>query len=483
MKRKIFIFLSVFTLCFNFLFCGFCSAEDDYFIIGVDVNVPPMGFLGENGEVVGLDIDLANEACKVMGKKLTIQPIDWDAKELELNTNKIDAIWNGMSYTRERDQNMSLTSAYMQNRQVLVVKKDANIFNLDDLKQKNICGQKGSTGIMSLKNSDVGKNAKTITELESMIDCLNEVKLGKSEATVVDEVVIRYYFTKNSLQNDFKILDEEIETEDYVIAVKKGNLELKDKIEKALKVVVEDGRAGEISEKWVGSNVITFSKAQEKESSLNNKSVNVFSELFQGLLVTLKLFAICWVASIPLGLILCFLRRVRLKLVKIVIDFYIWVMRGTPLLLQIFFLFYGLPLIFPSLQINDRFFVGVIAFVLNYAAYFAEIFRGGIKNIDKGQLESIKVLKIPKAKAIFRIIIPQMLRVCLPSICNESVALVKDTALIFSVGVIELLTTAKNIVNTSADILPYIIAAAIYLLICSLINLIFKVLENKLKFE
>ena len=116
MKRKIFIFLSVFTLCFNFLFCGFCSAEDDYFIIGVDVNVPPMGFLGENGEVVGLDIDLANEACKVMGKKLTIQPIDWDAKELELNTNKIDAIWNGMSYTRERDQNMSLTSAYFQFR-------------------------------------------------------------------------------------------------------------------------------------------------------------------------------------------------------------------------------------------------------------------------------------------------------------------------------------------------------------------------------
>lgn len=483
MKSKIFIFLSVFMLCFNFLFSGFCSAENDYFVIGVDVNVPPMGFLGENGEVVGLDIDLANEACKAMGKKLKVQPIDWDAKELELNTNKIDAIWNGMSYTPERDQNMSLTSAYMQNRQVLVVKKDASISNLDDLKQKNICGQKGSTGIMSLKNSDVGEKAKTITELDNMVDCLNEVKLGKSDATVVDEVVVRYYFTKNSVENDFKILDEELETEDYVIAVKKDNLELKDQIEKALKVVVEDGRAGEISEKWVGSNVITFSAVKEKEFSLNSKNINVFSELLQGLLVTLKLFAVCWVASIPLGLILCFLRRVRLKLVKIAIDFYIWVMRGTPLLLQIFFLFYGLPLMFPSLQINDRFFVGVIAFILNYAAYFAEIFRGGIKNVDKGQFESIKVLKIPKAKAIFRIIIPQMLRVCLPSICNESVALVKDTALIFSVGVIELLTTAKNIVNTNADILPYIITAAIYLLICSLINLIFKIWENKLKFE
>ena len=483
MKSKIFVFLTVFVLCFNFLFSGLCSAENDEFVIGVDVNVPPMGFLGENGDVVGLDIDLAREVCKVMGKKLKVQPIDWDAKELELNTNKIDAIWNGMSYTPERDQNMLLTSAYMQNRQVLVVKKDANISNLDDLKQKNICGQKGSTGITSLKNSAVGKNAKIITELDNMVDCLNEVRLGKSEATVVDEVVVRYYFTKNSLQNDFKILDQELETEDYVIAVRKDNLELKDKIEKALKVVVEDGRAGEISRKWVGSNVITFSAIKEKESAMDNKNVNVFSELFQGLLVTLKLFAICWVMSIPLGLILCFLRRVRLKFVKIIIDVYIWIMRGTPLLLQIFFLFYGLPLMFPNLQMNDRFLVGVIAFVLNYVAYFAEIFRGGIKNVDKGQFESIKVLKIPKIKAMFRIIIPQMLRVCLPSICNESVALVKDTALIFSVGVIELLTTAKNLVNTNADILAYIIAAGIYLLICSLVNLIFKIWENKLKFE
>ena len=94
-----------------------------------------------------------------------------------------------------------------------------------------------------------------------------------------------------------------------------------------------------------------------------------------------------------------------------------------------------------GIKFDDRFLVGALAFILNYAAYFAEIFRGGLKNVDKGQFESIKVLKIPKLKATFRIVIPQMLRVCLPSICNESVALVKDTALIFSIGVIELLTT------------------------------------------
>ena len=209
----------------------------------------------------------------------------------------------------------------------------------------------------------------------------------------------------------------------------------------------------------------------------------MFIELLRGLLVTLELFAVCWVFSIPFGLLLCFARKNSLKFFRFLIDTYIWIMRGTPLLLQIFFLFYGLPLIFPVLQVNDRFLVGAFAFILNYVAYFAEIFRGGLKNVDKGQFESIKVLKISKLKAVFRIIIPQMLRVCLPSVCNESVALVKDTALIFSIGVIVLLTTAKNIVNSSADIFAYVVAAVMYLFICSLVNLAFKIFEKRLKFE
>ncbi len=146
---------------------------------------------------------------------------------MELNTGKIDVIWNGLSYTPERAENMLLTKSYMQNRQVIIIKSDSKINSLDDLKEKSICVQKGSTSLTALKNSNVGKLAKNIVEIDSMVDCLNEVKLNKTDATVVDEVVAKYYLNKNSIQSQFKTLNEEISTEDYIVAVKKGNIELK----------------------------------------------------------------------------------------------------------------------------------------------------------------------------------------------------------------------------------------------------------------
>lgn len=483
MKNKI-LWLIIGLIYLNFGVSNFCNVQGKKtLVIGVDINVPPMGFLDFSGNITGFDIDLAVETFKYIGKEVVFQPIDWDAKELELNSGKIDIIWNGLSYSPERAANMLLTKSYMQNRQVIIVKNYSKISSLNDLNEKSICVQKGSTGAVALKTSNVGKNAKNIVELESIVNCLNEVKLNKSDAAAVDEVVARYYLNKNSMQSDFRILDEELSIEDYVIAVKQGNTELKNEIEKALNQIIESGKGNEISEKWFGKNVINLRKIIDANKFSENENSDIFLELFKGFLITLKLFAVCLTFSIPLGLILCVLRNSQFKFIKILVDMYVWLMQGTPLLLQIFFLFYGLPLLFPAFQANNRFLIGATAFILNYAAYFSEIFRGGAKSIDKGQWEAIQVLQIPKLKAIFKIIIPQAFKVCLPSICNESVTLVKDTALIFSIGVIELLTAAKNSVNINANIAAYVVAAGIYLAICSIINVVFKFLENKLKFE
>lgn len=483
MKNK--IFSLIVTLIY--LSCGisnFYNAQGkERLVIGVDINVPPMGFLDSGGNISGFDIDLAVETFKYIGKEIVFQPIDWDAKELELNSGKIDIIWNGLSYAPERAKNMLLTKSYMQNRQVIIVKNDSKISLLNDLNEKSICVQKGSTGASAVTNSGLRKNVKNIIEVESIINCLNEVKLNKSDAAVVDEVVARYYLNKNSVLSNFRILDEELSTEDYVIAVKQDNTELKNEIEEALNQVMEYGNGNEISEKWFGKNVINIREIRSDDKVSRNEKSDIFSEIFKGLVVTLQLFTVCLIFSIPLGLILCILRGLKIKSVKILVNIYIWFMQGTPLLLQIFFLFYGLPLLFPNFPVNNRFLIGATAFILNYAAYFSEIFRGGIKSIGKGQWEAIQVLQIPKLKAVFKIIIPQAFKVCLPSICNESVTLVKDTALIFSIGVIELLTAAKNLVNTNANITAYVVATGIYLAICSIINVVFKFGENKLKFE
>ena len=482
MKNKILLFI-ICLIFLNFGIINLGNAQEKTIVIGIDTNVPPMGFLDSDGNITGFDVDLARVTFESLGKEVLFQPINWDAKELELNTGKIDVIWNGLSYTPERAKNMLLTKSYMQNRQVITTKSDSKINSLDDLKEKSICVQKGSTGLTALKNSNVGKFAKNIVEIDTMVDCLNEVKLNKSDATVVDEVVAKYYLNKNSIQSQFKILYEEISTEDYVIAVKKGNIELKNQIEQALNKVIESGEGKKISEKWFGENILCLNEAENNKEVSKKENKSIYFELFKGLSATIKLFLVCLIFSIPLGMVLCFLRSLKVKLLKWLIDVYVWGIRGTPLLLQIFFLFYGVPILFPNFPVNDRFLIGSVAFIFNYAAYFAEIFRGGLKGIDKGQWEAIKVLQIPSLKAIFKIIIPQAFRICLPSICNETVTLVKDTALIFSIGVIELLATAKNIVNMNANITAYILAAGIYLAICSIVNLVFKFLENKLKFE
>ena len=181
----------------------------------------------------------------------------------------------------------------MQNRQVIIVKNDSKISFLNDLNGKSICVQKGSTGAVALKNSDVGENAQNIVELESIVNCLNEVKLNKSDTSVVDEVVDRYYLNKNFLQSNFRILDEELSIEDYVIAVKQENTELKNAIEEALNQVIEYGKGSEISEKWFGKNVVNLREIIDVNKVSENNNSDMLLEIFKGLIVTLKLFAVC----------------------------------------------------------------------------------------------------------------------------------------------------------------------------------------------
>ena len=476
MKNKI-ILIITFLILFAFGANSVNAENNQEIVVGLDINVPPMGFLDSNGNITGFDIDLAKETFKILGKEITFQPIDWDSKELELSTGKIDVIWNGLSYTPERAKNMLLTKTYMQNNQIFIVKKGSGISDISDLNQKTVCVQKGSSGETALKNSDVGKNFKNITTLENMVNCLSEVRLLKTDTTLADEVTARYYLAKNN----FEILSDPLSTENYVVAVKNGNETLKNEIEYGLTKIIENGVAENISKKWFGKNIICFENSEQTSSNSKNKNDSFQTQLLGGLLETLKLFIVCFILSFPIGIILAFLRK--FGPLKFLIDIYTNIMRSTPLLLQIFFMFYGLPIMFPNLKITDRFLIGVTSFVLNYAAYFTEIFRGGLKSIDKNQLEAIKVLQIPKFTAIFKIILPQMFKVCLPSVCNETVSLVKDTALIFSIGIVELLTSAKSIVNETANITAYIATFLIYLAICTTINLIFKWLENKLKFE
>jgi polar amino acid transport system permease protein len=185
-------------------------------------------------------------------------------------------------------------------------------------------------------------------------------------------------------------------------------------------------------------------------------------QVISGLLITLQIFSLTLIFSIPLGVLIALGRLSKLKILKAITGTYILILRGTPLLLQIIFIFFGLPLIGITL---DRLPAALFAITLNYGAYFAEIFRAGIRSIDKGQYEGAEVLGLSPKDTFFRIIFPQALKRVLPPVGNEVVTLIKDTALVYILGLDDLLKVGKIAANRDATLLPLVIIAGIYLLL------------------
>ncbi|WP_066258813.1 amino acid ABC transporter permease [Neobacillus drentensis] len=213
--------------------------------------------------------------------------------------------------------------------------------------------------------------------------------------------------------------------------------------------------------------------------------ISILKPMLEGAQMTVLLFIIAIVVSIPLGFILTLSAGSRFKPLSLIAQGYIYVMRGTPLLLQLLFICFGLPMIpvVGEYLVLDRFVAACLGFILNYAAYFAEIFRGGLLAIDKGQYEASQVLGLNKWQTLTKVILPQMFRIALPSVANESVTLVKDTALLYAVAVPELLHFAQTAVNRDFTIVPFFVAGIIYLIMTLLLTMVFKWLEKRFKFE
>ena len=207
--------------------------------------------------------------------------------------------------------------------------------------------------------------------------------------------------------------------------------------------------------------------------------LEISPSLLSGAATTLQVFALVLVFSIPLGIMLAFSMQIRLKPLQWLLHIYIWIMRGTPLLLQLIFIYYVLP----SLGIRlDRIPAAIIAFTLNYAAYFAEIFRGGISSIPTGQYEAAKVLKFTPVQTIRLIILPQVVKIVLPSVFNEVMTLVKDTSLVYALGISDLILASRTAANRDASLAPMFVAGLIYLLLIGLATLIAKQVEKKFSY-
>ena len=232
------------------------------FVLGLDATFKPMGYTDVNDEIVGFDIDVAEEVCSRMGVELVKEPIDWDTKEQDLAVGRIDCIWNGMSINASRQEQMNLSDPYMKNEMVFVVPASSDAASMTDLTGMNIGVQNGSSAQEILEASELYTNDTpiTVTAMATNVEALQQMELGLVDAVFLDSVVANYEISSSG--KDYRVLPDGLEEEEYAIGFRKEDQALRDEVQKILGEMKADGKLGEISTKWFGSDITTVEAAQ-----------------------------------------------------------------------------------------------------------------------------------------------------------------------------------------------------------------------------
>jgi polar amino acid transport system substrate-binding protein len=229
------------------------------FVMGLDDSFPPMGFRNEQNEIVGYDVDLAKEVCRRNNWKLALQPIDWNAKEQELNTGEIDCIWNGFTITDERKTALLFSPPYLKNAQVIVVKQNSPINSIKDLAGKTVGTQMGSSSVDAIEEDSAFKNSlKSVVEYKDFLTAFMDLDAGGVDAVVADLVVANDSIGRSG--KPLRKLQDTLIEEEFGIGFRKNDAALEQQVWNTLLAMVKDGTAGQITEKWFGEDISVIGK-------------------------------------------------------------------------------------------------------------------------------------------------------------------------------------------------------------------------------
>lgn len=475
-----------------------CEVNDDTtFIVGFDAEFPPYGYKDDNGEYVGFDLDLAEEVCERRGWTLKKQPVEWASKDMEIESGSIDCIWNGFTMTGKEDL-YTWSTPYVDNSQVIVVKSDSGISCAEDLAGKIVAVQADSSALAALEGEDASEEnlalAASFRELQQVGDynsAFMNLQSGAVDAICMDIGVAGYEIKARG--NDFTMLEKPVSTEQYGVGFRLGNNELRDCVQETLISMLEDGTFYSIAEKWgleesvclSAEDELLYSESDEEQGAgyLISEFREVAPQLVNGLGSSLAIFFLTLLFSLPLGLLVCAGRMSSFAPLQWLVKIYISIVRGTPLMLQLLVVFFGPHFLFGvSTSASYRFYAVIIGFSVNYAAYFAEIFRSGIQAVPKGQYEACTVLGYSRSQTFFKIVFPQMVKNVIPSVTNEVITLVKDTSLAFALSYAEMFTIAKQIAATRASMMPMFIAGLFYYVMNFIVAFGMERIEKKLNY-
>lgn len=468
-------FISIFTiltiLSFAFPFSN-AKAEGKTYIIGTDVTFAPFEFQDANGNFVGIDMDLLKAIAEDQGFKYEIRPLGFNAAVQALEAKQVDAVIAGMSITEERKQKFDFSDPYFDSGVIMAIDKDNDtVSSYKDLKGKRVAVKTGTEGA-SFAASIQDKYGFDIVTFDDSSNMYEDVKTGNSVACFDDYPVLAYGVKQG---NGLKIVTDKEAGNSYGFAVAKGeNAELLQMFNTGLANLKESGQYEKILDKYLETG------DEEAHSGFFGLLKESFPSLMSGLKMTAFLTVVSLVAATILGVIFGLFQVSKNKILRAIARIYVDIFRGTPLLVQAFFIYFGIP---AALDIRITAVVaGIITLSLNAGAYIAEIVRGGIQSIDKGQMEAARSLGLPYRKAMFKVVLPQAIRIMIPSFINQFVISLKDTSILSIIGINELTQSGKIIIARNLQSFQmWLIVAVMYFIIIMILTKVSNHLEKRMK--
>ena len=463
------------------LICGLlagCSGNyrGNYILrVATEPAFPPFEFQSKGGELAGFSIDLIRAIATAANFRVEFQSLPFDGIIPALQAKTIDGAISSITITEERAKTVAFSRPYFKAGLAIAIRADnQSITGFDSLQNKKIAVQIGTTGAQKAK-SVIGAEVRSF---DSAPLALQELQNGNVDAVINDAPVTLYAINTGNLQG-IKVIEQLLTEEFYGIATAKNSPYLS-LINHGLTKILKNGNYQQIYQKWFKSappilpEILPF--INKNTAKLN--SFNVFWQslptLLSGVLVTLQLALISGLCGLTSGSLIGIIRLSHIKPLRFLARVYIDFFRGTPLLVQIFMIYFGLPAISQEMGFTltlNRLAAGVIALSLNSAAYIAEIVRGGIQSIEIGQSEAAKSLGLKPVQTMTYVIFPQALRRMIPPLGNEFISLLKDTSLVAVIGFEELFRKGQLIVSENYRAFEvYAAVAIIYLcltLICS----------------
>lgn len=437
--------------------------------VGLSADYAPMEFehtVNGKTEYAGVDIDLAKKIAKDNNLKLKIVNMSFDSLLGALKTGKIDIVISGMTSTPERKKQVDFSDSYMMTKNIMLVKKDKvnDYKDIKDFNNKKVGAQKG-TEQEKIAQTEI-ENA-SITSLSRLPGVILALKSGKVEGVVVEKPVAEAYLKQNPKLGISNVKFNE-EEKDTVIAVPKDSPKLLSQINKTIKEVKDKG--------LIDKYMTNAANAMNDDSGFISKYGSFF---LKGIKITILISLIGVALGSILGAFVALMKLSKIKIISWIASIYIEILRGTPMLVQVFIVFFGIT---AALGLDISALVcGTIALVINSSAYIAEIIRAGINAVDKGQMEAARSLGLNYRQTMKSVIMPQAIKNILPALGNEFVTLIKESSIVSTIGVGEIMFNAQVVQGISFDpFTPLLVAAALYFVLTFVLTRIMNMIEGRL---